>query len=77
MLLCNEYTPAQWQWIWERYCESYSIKELSMFLYVHRETVRRRFQRMGRRPYNREDLLPLCERRGEFSALAKEGRRCA
>ena len=33
MLLCNEYTPAQWQWIWERYCEGYSIKEL-LFLSI-------------------------------------------
>lgn len=74
MLLCNEYTPAQWQWIWERYCEGYSIKELSRFLYLHRETVRRRFQRMGLRPYNREDLPDLYDRRGEFRALAREGR---
>lgn len=74
MLLCNEYTPAQWQWIWERYCEGYTIKELSRFLYLHRETVRRRFQRMGLRPYSREDLPDLYDRRGEFRALAGEGR---
>ena len=47
MLVYNEYTPEQWQWIWERYCEGYTIKELSAFLYLHHETVRRRFQRMG------------------------------
>ena len=50
MLVYNEYTPGQWQWIWERYCEGYTIKELSGFLYLHHETVRRRVQRMGRRP---------------------------
>lgn len=77
MLVYNEYTPEQWQWIWERYCEGYTIKELSAFLYLHHETVRRRFQRMGRRPYHREDLLPLCDRREEFSALAGKGKRCA
>ena len=77
MLLYNEYTPAQWRWIWERYCEGYTIKELSGFLYLHHETVRRHFQRMGHRPYNREDLAPLCDRREEFWDLAGEGRRCA
>ena len=71
----GEYTAEQWQWVWERFCEGYSLKELGGFLYLHHETIRRRFQRMGLRPEVREELMPLAERRGEFRALQRE--RCA
>ncbi|MDD5932251.1 MAG: hypothetical protein PUC45_07365 [Oscillospiraceae bacterium] len=69
MQVCNEYTKDQWEWIWDRFCEGYTLRELSGFLYLHHETIRRRFQRMGRRPLDRRELPPLSERREEFRAL--------
>lgn len=71
----GRYTQQQWLWVWQRYCEGYTLGELSAFLGLHHETIRRRFQKMGLRAEAREDLTALQERRREFKALQEE--RCA
>lgn len=65
----KELTEMQWEWVWARYCEGYTLKDLASFLHLHHETIRRRFQRMGRRPVVREELPPLEERRPQFEVL--------
>ena len=45
------------------------MTEIGDFLGMNRESVRRRFQRMGARPYLREDLPPLTDRKEEFNQL--------
>lgn len=66
------YTKLQWQWIWERYCQGYTYKELGEFLGLHPGSVRRRFVRLGLRPEARENLEPLEERRREFCRLEED-----
>lgn len=63
------YTAQQWQWCLERWREGYTMTEIGDFLGMNRESVRRRFQRMGARPYLREDLPPLTDRKEEFNQL--------
>lgn len=62
-------TEEQWRWIWDRWLEGYTLRELAEFLGLARETVRRRFQRMGLRTYAKEELQNLEERRDEFNQL--------
>ena len=61
------YSEAQWRWIAERYREGYSQVRLARLLGLHRETLRRRFQRMGVLPEDRGDLPELD--REEFDKL--------
>lgn len=70
-----ELTKQQWLWVWQRYCEGYTLKDLSLFLGVHPETIRRRFRKLGLQAEVRANLMQLDRRRGEFRALQEE--RCA
>ena len=69
------YTKKQWDWLWQRYCEGYSLGMLGAFLGLHPETIRRRFQKLGYLPESRKDLVPIRQRYGEFCTL--EDDRCA
>ena len=60
------YTYEQWRWAYERFCEGYTIASLAEFLGVHRESVRRAFNRHGWRPLDKTELPPLEEIRHTF-----------
>lgn len=66
------YTKEQWQWLWQRYCEGYSMRELGSLTQLHPESLRRRFQALGYLPRNRKDLTPIWKRYGEFLRLEDE-----
>lgn len=63
------YTEAQWQWVEQKYREGYFLKDLADFLGIHKETLRRVFQRRGVKPVDREAMTPLLQLRKEFYAL--------
>ena len=64
-------TDAQWRWIGDRWLEGYSQVDLAEFLGVSRETVRRWLTRLGLRPFFRDELPPLEERKKEYMDLWK------
>lgn len=66
------FTRDQWQWLADRYREGYPIQELSAFLGVHRETVRRGLIRQGVRT-GPGGLPPLNDRKQEFYGLEGGG----
>ena len=63
------FTDRQWQWVFDRYQEGYTLVDLASFLGVHRHSVRRGLKRIGKKPGIREELPPLAARRREFLAL--------
>lgn len=63
------YSRRQWDWVAERWQEGYTLRQLGDFLGLAKETVRRRFQRMGLRPYSKQELPDLAERKSEFNQL--------
>lgn len=62
-------TAAQWRWVGDRWLEGYTMIELADFLGVHRETVRRGLARLGIRPYEKSELIPLSEREAEYKNI--------
>lgn len=67
MKLSSIYSEAQWQWVAEKYRAGYSQLELARFLGVNRETIRRRFQKMGVLP-EEGGRLPELDKK-EFNSL--------
>lgn len=65
------FTDAQCNWIGDRWREGYSQIALAEFLGVSRETIRRVLLRQGLRPFFRDELPPLEERRNEYMDLEK------
>ena len=65
------FSAAECRWIGERWQEGYSQVELAEFLGVTRETIRRVLLCQGLRPFFRDELLPLEERKAEYMALGK------
>lgn len=68
------FTDTQCRWIGERWQEGYSQVELAEFLGVTRETIRRVLLCQGLRPFFRDELPPLEERKEEYAALDAGGR---
>ena len=62
-------TEAQWRWVGARWLEGYTMSELADFLGLHRETVRRGLVRLGIRPYEKSELIPLSEREAEYKNI--------
>ena len=67
------YSDAQWEWCAEKSREGYSIQKIADFLGLNRETVARKFYRMGVIPQNRYELSPLTDFADEFNSLFEEG----
>lgn len=65
------YTKAQWEWCAKKHREGYSVKLISQFLHVHRETVRRHFIRMGELAEYLDELPPLSTYIDEFNRLGE------
>ena len=63
------YSEAQWQWCADRYKYGYTVASIARFLGLHRETVRRKFQKMGVIPISQTLLEPLENRKDEFNGL--------
>ena len=64
------YTDAQWRWVAQKLAEGYSKRQLSEFLGVSRELIRRALRARGLM-YPELPDEPLD--RAEFNALADEG----
>lgn len=62
-------TAAQWRWVGDRWLEGYTMSELADFLGLHRETVRRGLVRLGIRPCEKSELIPLSEREAEYKNI--------
>ena len=67
------YSDAQWEWCAGKHREGYSIQKIADFLGLNRETVARKFYRMGVIPQNRYELPPLSDFADEFNSLFEEG----
>ena len=65
------FSAAQCCWIGEQWQEGYSQVELAEFLGVTRETIRRVLLCQGLRPFFRDELPPLAERKKEYMDLGK------
>lgn len=65
------FSDVQCRWIGERWQEGYTQTELAEFLGVTRETIRRVLLRQGLRPFFRDELPPLAERKKEYMDLGK------
>lgn len=65
------FTDVQCRWIGERWQEGYTQTELAKFLGVTRETIRRVLLCQGLRPFFRDELPPLAERKKEYMDLGK------
>ena len=65
------FTAAQDRWVGQRWREGYSQSEISEFLGVNRETVRRSLMRQGLRSVCRGALPPLDIYKAEWMAITK------
>ena len=63
------YSDAQWEWCAGKHREGYSIQKIADFLGLNRETVARKFYRMGVIPQNRYELPPLSDFADEFNSF--------
>lgn len=48
-MLRGMYTDAQWAWLYDRYCEGYSIAELSVFANCNINTMTYHWKRLALR----------------------------
>lgn len=66
------YSPAQWDWIAERYKDGYTMKKLGDFLEVQTNTVGVQLAKRGIKCGDRTKRfvgVPLIARKDEFNAL--------
>ena len=63
------FSEQQWLWLGARFQEGYSLADLSQFLGIHRETLRRGLIRHGFKPVRKSALPPLNTYKKEFLQL--------
>lgn len=61
------YSAKQWNWIAQKYREGYTIETLACFMGISRDTVTRKLQKMGVKPFSQSELDPLDK--NEFNEL--------
>ena len=73
MIQKSIFSGAQWELYAGKHRKGYSIQKIADFLGLNRETVARKFYRMGVIPQNRYELPPLTDFADEFNSLVEEG----